>query len=287
MEQSLKVQYPWNSNSAAINTSCVVKTSAKTCPPLSHCKNNPKKQLFDNLLRLQLFQILLERERNFKRIYFATFEKNHERTAQSHAYQNRFNLRHYLAIGQKVLRESYQQDLSKHQKLQQRRLRPFTVSKRLMNKIHQTKDDTDPTITKTVHRIQLVEYQPQEILPPLIGKYVLMDKTLDDFYEKFMGKWIQTIDKSLQPSLVDSFRLPIEILRAALTAVLRKRNSNTSGDSGVNSSQVISQATSVIPDCLHTPQPYLRPKTSRRYPLTYSPSRSLTAIQHFEKMSKT
>ena len=40
----------------------------------SHSENNLKKQLLDNLLRPQLSHALLERERDFKGIYSATFE---------------------------------------------------------------------------------------------------------------------------------------------------------------------------------------------------------------------
>ena len=46
----------------------------------------------ENLLRPQLPQYLLERERDFKRIYSGTFERYREQTARSHAYRNRFKL---------------------------------------------------------------------------------------------------------------------------------------------------------------------------------------------------
>ena len=66
-----------------------------------------KNQLLDNLLKPQLSQALLEREREFKRIYSATFERCREQTARSHAYRNRFKLGHHLDIGQKVLYENH------------------------------------------------------------------------------------------------------------------------------------------------------------------------------------
>ena len=47
----------------------------KYLPSHSHSENNLKNQLLDNLLRPQLSQALLERERDFKRIYSATFER--------------------------------------------------------------------------------------------------------------------------------------------------------------------------------------------------------------------
>ena len=86
----------------------------------SRSENNRKKQLLDNLVRPQLSHALLERERGFKRIYSATFERCREQTARSHAYRNRFKLGQHLEIGQKVLYENHRQDLSKSHKLQQR-----------------------------------------------------------------------------------------------------------------------------------------------------------------------
>ena len=47
----------------------------KDLPPHSHNENNLKNQLLDNLLRPQLSQALLERERDIKRIYTGTFER--------------------------------------------------------------------------------------------------------------------------------------------------------------------------------------------------------------------
>ena len=54
----------------------------------SHSENNLKNQILDNLLRPQLSHALLERERDLKRIYSATFERCREQTVRSHAYRN-------------------------------------------------------------------------------------------------------------------------------------------------------------------------------------------------------
>ena len=54
----------------------------KDLPSHSHSENNMKNQLLDNLLKPQLSQALLERERDFKRIYSATFERCREQTAR-------------------------------------------------------------------------------------------------------------------------------------------------------------------------------------------------------------
>ena len=156
--------------------------SCKDLPSHSHRKNNLKNQLLDNLLRPQLSHALLERELDFKRIYSATFERCREQTARSNAYRNRFKLGHHSDIGQKILYENHRQDISKSQKLQQRQLRPLTVTKRVTNTTYQIQDDKDPTIRKTVHRNHVIEYYPkEETLPPMIEEYVPMDRHHDDF----------------------------------------------------------------------------------------------------------
>ena len=126
-------------------------------PPHTHGENSTKKEFLQKLLRPQLSQALLDRERVFKRYYSTTFERCREQTARSLAYRNRFKLGHYLDVGQKVLYEEHRQDLSKSQKLQQRRLGPFTVTKSVTSTTYQIRDDKDPSITKTVQRNHLVE----------------------------------------------------------------------------------------------------------------------------------
>ena len=159
----------------------------KDLPSHSHSENNLKNELLDNLVRPQLSHTLLEPERDFERIYSATFERCREQTARSHAYRNRFKLGPHIEIGQKIPYENHRQDLSKSQKFQQGRLGPFTVTKRVTISTYQIQDDKDPTIPKTVHRNHLVEYYPkEETLPPMIEEYVPMDRHHDDFYERFM-----------------------------------------------------------------------------------------------------
>ena len=155
----------------------------KDLPSHSHKENRMKNQLLDNLLKPQLSQALLERKRDFKRIYFATFERCRELTARSHAYRSRFKLGLRLDIGQKVLYQNHRQDLSKSQKLQQRRLGPFTVTKRITNTTYQIQDDTDPNILKIVNLNHLVEYYPkEESLPPMIEEYVPPYTLRDEFF---------------------------------------------------------------------------------------------------------
>ena len=80
-------------------------------PPHTHDENSTKNELFQKLFRPQLSQALLDRERDFKRIYSFTFERCREPTARSHAYRNIFELGHHLAVGQKAIYENHRQDL--------------------------------------------------------------------------------------------------------------------------------------------------------------------------------
>ena len=241
----------------------------------SHSENNLEIQLLDNLFQPQLSHALLERERDFKGIYSATFERCREQTARSRAYRNRFNVGQHLEIGQKVLYENHRQDLSKSQKLQQRRLRPFLVKKRKTNTTYQIQDDKDPTILKTVDRNHLVKYYPKnKTLPLIIEEHVPMDRRPDDFYERIMEKRNQKTNNHGQTGMEDSLPFPIEPLRTAPVTLPQKRVSNTSNDSGVNSPDVLSRAMSITPD---NSQPHLIPSTSRMNP----PSRPLTPIQQF------
>ena len=167
-----------------------------------------------------------------KKIYSATFERCREQTARSHANRNRFKLGQQLEIGQKVLYENHRQDLSKSQMFQQRRLGPFTVTKRVTNTTYQLQDDKDPTILKTVHRNHLVDYYPkEETLPPMIEKYVPMDKRHDDFYEKFLVQRIREINNPGQSNMEEPFPFSIAPQRTAAVTLPPKPISNTSSDS--------------------------------------------------------
>ena len=119
----------------------------------------------------------------------------------------------------------------------------------MTNTTYQIQDDKDPTVLKTVHRNHLVEYYPkEETLPPMIEKYVPMDRRHEDFYERFMEKRFQKINSPGQSSMEDSLPFPIEPLRTAPVTPPQKRVSNTSSDSGANSPQVLLPAIPVMPD---------------------------------------
>ena len=181
----------------------------------------------------------------------------------------------HLHIGRKFIDEIHRQDLSKSQKLQQRRLGPFTVTKRVTNTTYQIQDDRDPTTLKTVHRNHPDENYPKEAtLSPMMEEYVLMAQCHDDFYERFREQRIQKLNNFEQPRMDDSVPFPIEPLRTAPVTLPQKRVSNSSSDSEVNAPHVLSPAMPVTPD---SSQHYLIQSILRVNP----PSGPLTPIQQF------
>ena len=222
-------------------------------PPHTQDENSTNNELVQKLLRPQLSQALLDRERDFKRIYSSTFERCREQTARSHAYRKRFKLGHHLDIGKKFLYENHRQDLSKSQKLQQLRLGPFTVTKRVTSTTYQIRYDKDSSITKTVHRNHLVEYYPKkESLPAMIEEYVPHDQRHDDFYERFLEQRIGKLNSFTDQLAADPIPFPIRPLPKAPVVASHKRDSVTSSDSGVGSPRVFSRTLPNTPE--HLPQ---------------------------------
>ena len=176
--------------------------------------------------------------------------------------------------------ENHRQDLSKSQKLQQRRLGPFTVTKRTTNTTYQIQDDKDPTILKTVHRNHLVEYYPkEESLPPMIEEYVPLDTHRDNFYEQFMERWVEQLNNPKENAKDDSIPIPIVPLPSAPTVLPPKRISNTGDDSGVNSPPALSPTMPPQP-VRHSPRtPINNPSTSQIITSPIPPSQPLTPIQ--------
>ena len=251
-------------------------------PSHSHSDNSLKNELLDNLLQPQLSQALLERERNFKQIYSSTVERCREQTARSHAYRNCFKLGHHLEIGQKVLYENHKQDLTRSQKLQQRRLGPFTVTKRVTNTTCQIQDDKEPTIIKTVHRNHLVEY-----FPAMIEESVPSDHQDDDFYERFMEKRTRDFNTPSTTDEHDSFPFPIEPLRSISSTNQPKRSGMHSNDSGITSPLASSRTpvlSPTIPAETSTPQPS---SSQAAQPPHLPPREPLSPIQQFIRNSAT
>ena len=250
---SLKLELYRNKHKLCCSKFC------ENLPFHSHSVNSLKKELLDKLLQPQLPQALLERERNFKQIYSSTFERCREQTARSHAYRNRFKLGHHLEIGQKVLHENHKQDLTRSQKLQQRQVGPFTVTKRITNTTHQIQDDKDPTIIKTVHRNHLVEYYPKEgSLPAMIEEYVPSDHQDDNFYERFMEQRTRDLNNPSTTEEHDSFPFIIEPLRSFLSINQPKRSGMHSNESVITSPLASSLTPVLSPTILgetSTPKP--------------------------------
>ena len=137
------------------------------------------------------------------------------------------------------------------------------MTERITNTTYQILADNDPTITSTVHRNRSINYYPkEETLPPMIEEFLPMRRSHDDFYERFMVQRIQWLKNPEQPIMEDSLPCPNEALRAVPTSIPKKRISNTSCHSGVNSPRALSPAMPVTPVTSHNSQPYPLP-TSR------------------------
>ena len=131
-----------------------------------------------------------------------------------------------------------------------------------------------------MHRNHQVEnYPKEENLPPMIEKNVPMNGHPDVFYERFMEQRIQKLNNSKQPRMEDSVPFPIDPHRTAPVTLPQKRVSNTSSDSGVNSSHVLSPAMPLTPDNSNL---FSIPLTSRMNP----PSGPLTPIQQFKNKNR-
>ena len=194
-----------------------------------------------------------------------------------------FKVGHHLDIGQNVLYENHRHDPSKGRKLQQRQLGPFTVTKRITSTTCQIQDDKDPSVVKTVHRNHLVEYcAKNESLPAMIEEYVPHDQQDDNFYERFLEHGIGKLNSFTEPLAEDTIPFPIRPLRTAPAITSHKRDSVSSGDSGVGSPQVFSPTLPITPE--HQPQRLQ--ETAIEQPSTSTDTRLLTPIQQFPRNSR-
>ena len=252
-------------------------------PPLAHDANSTKNELLHKVFRPQFFQALLDRERDYKRIYSSTFDRCREQTARSHADRNRFKLGHHLDVGQNVLYANHRQDLSKNQKLQQRRLGSFTVTKGVTSTTYQTQDDKDPSMTKTVHRNHLVEFYPtEESIPAMIEEYVPHDQRHDDFCERFLEQRIGKLNSFTEPLAANPIPFPSRALPTTPVVASHKSDSITSSDSGVGSPHVFSPTLPITPEQL----PQHPQETETEQPSTSAPTRLPTPIQKFLRNSR-
>ena len=206
-------------------------------PPLTHDENSTKNELLQKLLRPQFPQALSDRERDFKRIYSSTFvEVENKQLVPMHTGTDS-NWNTIWILVRKSFTKNYRQNLSRNQKLQQRRLGPFTVTKRITSTIYQIQDHKYPSVKKTVHRNHLVEYYPkEESLPAMIGEYVPHDQQKDaDFFERFLEQRIGKLNSFTEPHAENHTPFPIRPLPTAPAVISHKRDSVTSSESRVRS----------------------------------------------------
>ena len=206
-----------------------------------------------------------------------------EQRACSHAYRNKFKVGRRLGVGQKVFYENHRQDLSKSQKLQQRRLGPFAVIKRITSTTYQIQDYNDRSVMQTVHPNHLVEYYPkEESLPAMIEEYVPHDQRHDDdFYERFLEERIGKMNSFTEPVAEDPIPFPIKPSPTARAITSLKRDKVTSSDSGVDSPQFFSPTLPNTPEQLsqHSQE------TAKEKLSTSAATRPLTLIQQFLRNS--
>ena len=191
-------------------------------------------------------------------------------------------------MGQKVLYENHKKDLTRNQKLQQRRLGPFTVTKRITNTTYQITDNKNRTVNKTVHRNHLVEYYPKEgSVPAMIEEYVPSDHQNDNFYKLFMEQRTRYLNNKSTAEKHDSFPFPIEPLRSISPTNKPKRSSMQSNDSG-NTSPHASFRTPVLSPAIQTETSTPQPSSSQQAQTAQlSPRDHLSPIQQFIRNSAT
>ena len=195
---------------------------------------------------------------------------------------------HHLEVGQKVLYESHKQDLTRSQKLQQRRLGPFTVTKRITNTTYQIQDHKEPTVIKTIQRNHLIEYYPKQgTVPAMIEEYIPSNHQNDNFYERFMEQRTRDLNNSSTTEEHDSFPFPIEPLRSILSTNKPKRSSMLSSDSGITSI-FASSRTPVLSPAVPTEKSTSHPSSSQHAQTAHlSPREHLSPIEQFIPNSAT
>ena len=195
---------------------------------------------------------------------------------------------HHLEVGQKVLYENHKQDLTRSQKLQKRRLGPFTVTKRITNTTYQIQDDKDPTVVKTVHRSHIVAHYPKErSLPAMIEEFVPSDHQNDNFYERFREKRTRDLNNPSTTEEHDSFPFPIEPLRSISSTTQPKRSSVHSNDPGITS-PLASSRTPVLSPTIPAEKSTPHPSSSQHAQTAQlSPRKNLSPIQQFIRNNAT
>ena len=168
-----------------------------------HSENNLPNNFINCLLQPQLFDELLKRENEFKRIYSSTYQRCRQNTSKAHEHRNRFKLGRPMSTGQKVFSENHAQDLMRSQKLNPLRVGPFTVTKQITNTTYEIREDANPYNVKTTHRNHLIEYFPkEERLPPLITNYAVISRD-SDFYKHLFNSLIEQYNSGKEKHSLD------------------------------------------------------------------------------------
>ena len=113
----------------------------------------------------------------------------------------------------------------------------------------------------------------------MIEEYVPSDAHRDDFYERFMEQRVRQLNDPKDTSTDNSIPFPIMPLSSVPTVLPSKRISNTSEDSGVNSSPNFSPTMLPQPITYSPRTPSLNPSTSHTITPPIPPSQPLTPIQ--------
>ena len=113
----------------------------------------------------------------------------------------------------------------------------------------------------------------------MIEEYVPSDTHRDNFYERFMERRVQQLNNPKETAKDDLIPFPIVALFSAPTVLPTKRISNTSDDSGINSSPTLSPT--IPPQSIdHWPRtPINNPSSSLTITSPIPPSQPLTPIQ--------
>ena len=164
-----------------------------------NCLPNP----LNCLLRPQLFDKLLKRENEYKRIYSSTCQRCRQITSKAREHGNRLKLGRPISTGQKVFLENHAQDLTRSQKLKQLRIGPFTVTKQITTTTYEIREDANPDNVKTTHRNHLIEYFPkEERLPPLITNYAVIYRD-SNFYKHLVNSHTEQYNSGKEKHSVD------------------------------------------------------------------------------------
>ena len=134
---------------------------SKDLPLHTHCENSFKNEKVAKLLQNRLSSTILQRDNEFKKIYFKTYTRGRRVTNKAHEYRNRLKLGKTIKIGREVLLENHAKGLLKSKIILQMGSGPSTVTKQITNTTYEIVHDSNER-KKVVHRNHLIENFPKE-----------------------------------------------------------------------------------------------------------------------------